>query len=94
MTNPRVLLLDEVSLGLAPIAVERVYESLHTVIAGGATIVLVEQELERALRVATRVACMLEGRIVLEGKSTDLTRDQVTEAYFGLHRAGRGSRQP
>jgi branched-chain amino acid transport system ATP-binding protein len=94
MTNPRVLLLDEVSLGLAPIAVELVYESLQTVIAGGATIVLVEQELDRALKVATRVACMLEGRIVLEGKATDLTRDQVTEAYFGLHRAGRGSRQP
>ena len=92
MTNPRVLLLAEVSLGLAPIAVEQVYESLQTVIAGGATIVLVEQELDRALKVATRVACMLEGRIVLEGK--DLTRDQVTEAYFGLHRAGRGSRQP
>jgi len=92
MTNPRVLLLDEISLGLAPITVDRVYDSLHTVIAGGATIVLVEQELDRALRMATRVACMLEGRIALEGKATDLTREQVTEAYFGLHRAGRGSR--
>ena len=94
MTNPRVLLLDEISLGLAPITVDRVYDSLHTVIAGGATIVLVEQELDRALSMATRVACMLEGRIALEGKATDLTREQVTEAYFGLHRAGRGSRQP
>ncbi|SEE71715.1 amino acid/amide ABC transporter ATP-binding protein 2, HAAT family [Rhizobiales bacterium GAS188] len=89
MTNPRLLLLDEVSLGLAPIAVDQVYESLHTVIAGGATIILVEQELDRALKVATRLACMLEGRIVLEGKAMDLTRDQVTEAYFGLHRASR-----
>jgi branched-chain amino acid transport system ATP-binding protein len=94
MTNPRVLLLDEVSLGLAPITVDRVYESLHTVIAGGATIILVEQELDRALSMATRVVCMLEGRIALEGKATDLTREQVTQAYFGLHRAARGSRQP
>ena len=94
MTNPRVLLLDEASLGLAPIVVDRVYESLHAVIAGGATIVLVEQELDRALSIATRVVCMLEGRIALEGKASDLTREQVTEAYFGLHRAGRRSHQP
>ena len=84
MTNPRLLLLDEVSLGLAPIAVEHVYESLRAVIASGATIVLVEQELDRALKVATRIMCMLEGRIVLEGATSELTREQITEAYFGL----------
>jgi len=90
MTNPRVLLLDEVSLGLSPVAVNMVYESLQTVIASGATIVLVEQDLARALRIASRVACMLEGRIVLEGKASDLTREQVTEAYFGLRRPDAG----
>lgn len=87
MTNPRVLLLDEVSLGLSPVAVSAVYESLQAVIAEGrTTIVLVEQDLARVLRLATRVACMLEGRIVLEGKASELSRDQVTEAYFGLRR--------
>ena len=86
VANPRVLLLDEVSLGLAPVAVERVYECLESLIAGGATIVLVEQDLARALRVATRVACMLEGRVVLEGGAAGMTREQVTEAYFGLGR--------
>jgi branched-chain amino acid transport system ATP-binding protein len=91
MTNPRVLLLDEVSLGLSPVAVNTVYESLQTVIASGATIVLVEQDLSRALRVATRVACMLEGRIVLEGSASDMTRERVTEAYFGLRRPDAGS---
>jgi branched-chain amino acid transport system ATP-binding protein len=91
MSNPRVLLVDEVSLGLSPVAVEQVYESLQTVIASGATIVLVEQDLGRALRVATRVACMLEGRIVLEGRAAEVTREDVTEAYFGLKRAGRQS---
>jgi branched-chain amino acid transport system ATP-binding protein len=68
------------------VAVERVYASLQTVLASGAAIVLVEQELRRALQVATRVACMLEGRIVLEGKAAEVTREQVTEAYFGLRR--------
>ena len=91
MTNPRLLLLDEVSLGLAPVVVDGVYRSLSGLIEGGATIVLVEQDLGRAMNVATRVACMLEGRIVLEGPSGDLTREQVTTAYFGLERTGVGT---
>jgi branched-chain amino acid transport system ATP-binding protein len=87
MTNPRLLLLDEVSLGLAPVAVEAVYRSLDKLIGHGTTIVLVEQDLKRALSVAARVVCMLEGRLVLEGAGKDLTREQVTEAYFGLRRS-------
>jgi branched-chain amino acid transport system ATP-binding protein len=87
MTNPRLLLLDEVSLGLAPVAVDAVYRSLQTLIDEGATIVLVEQDLARALRVAGRIACLLEGRVVLEGAPAELTRERVTEAYFGLRRA-------
>jgi len=86
MTNPRLLLLDEVSLGLAPVVVDDVYRSLATLIEAGTTIVLVEQDLGRAMSVASRVICMLEGRIVLEGKASELTREQVTDAYFGLSR--------
>jgi branched-chain amino acid transport system ATP-binding protein len=89
MTNPRVLLLDEVSLGLAPVAVEGVYASLRSLIERGTTILLVEQDLNRALSVADRVACMLEGRIVLEGPASEMTREQVVEAYFGLGRTRR-----
>ena len=88
MTNPRVLLMDEVSLGLSPVAVEGVYRSLKTVIGGGATVVLVEQDLARARTVATRLICMLEGRIVLEGPAGTLTSREITEAYFGLGRRG------
>jgi branched-chain amino acid transport system ATP-binding protein len=88
MSNPRLLLLDEVSLGLAPVAIADVYRSLATVIEGGTTVLLVEQELTRALDVAQRVMCMLEGRIVLEGVAGELTREQVTDAYFGLRRNG------
>jgi len=91
ITNPKLLLLDEVSLGLAPIAVEAVYRSLDTLMAGGTTILLVEQDIGRALGVATRVACMLEGSIVLEGKAKDMTRDKVTQAYFGLQRPRRAT---
>jgi branched-chain amino acid transport system ATP-binding protein len=87
MTNPRVLLLDEVSLGLSPLAVDLVYNSLKELIATKTTILLVEQDLNRALGVAARVICMLEGRIVLEGAAGSLTREQVTAAYFGLGRA-------
>jgi branched-chain amino acid transport system ATP-binding protein len=88
MTNPELLLLDEVSLGLSPLVVERVYQSLETLMTSGTTLVLVEQDLKRAMRVADRVICMLEGRIVLEGTAKELTREQVTEAYFGLGRGG------
>jgi len=86
IANPRLLLLDEVSLGLAPVAVEAVYRSLETVLGEGTTVVLVEQDLARATKVAQRVVCMLEGRLVLEGTGGELTREQITEAYFGLGR--------
>ena len=87
MCNPRLLLLDEVSLGLAPVVVDAVYRSLAGVISEGATVLLVEQDLTRALKVASRVLCMLEGRIVLQGDSKSLDRDRIVSAYFGLRRA-------
>jgi branched-chain amino acid transport system ATP-binding protein len=86
MTNPRVLLLDEVSLGLSPAAVDRVYGSLKGLVQGGATIVLVEQDLARTMAVSDRIICMLEGRVALEGRARDLSREQISNAYFGLRR--------
>ncbi len=86
MTNPNVLLLDEVSLGLSPLAVDRVYASLQKLMRSGVTIVLVEQDLNRALGAADRVICMLEGRFVAEGKASEMTRVEITAAYFGLDR--------
>lgn len=90
MSNPRILLLDEVSLGLAPVVVDAVYRSLAEVISGGSTVLLVEQDLTRALRVAGRVVCMLEGRVVLQGDAASLDRDRVVDAYFGLRRPAMG----
>ena len=84
MTNPRLLLLDEVSLGLSPVAVEQLYTSLRALMRGGTTVVLVEQDLNRALAVADRVVCMLEGRVVLERAAKETSREEVLAAYFGL----------
>ncbi|MDO6966558.1 ABC transporter ATP-binding protein [Rhizobium alvei] len=89
MSNPDILLLDELSLGLSPLVVDRVYASLEGLITSGTTILLVEQDLSRAMGVADRVVCMLEGKVVLEGDAKTLTRDAVTEAYFGLDRSSR-----
>ena len=87
MSNPDVLLLDEVSLGLSPLVVDQVYASLQGLMATGTTIILVEQDLTRVLEVADRVLCMLEGRLVLAGPAGQLTRDEITTAYFGMHRS-------
>lgn len=87
MTNPRVLLLDEVSLGLSPLAVQGVYDSLRTLMGKGTvhgtTVVLVEQDLKRTFQVADRIVCMLEGKVVASGRADEMTREQVMEHYFG-----------
>jgi branched-chain amino acid transport system ATP-binding protein len=88
LANPDLLLLDEVSLGLAPLVVDRVYEQLQVLMQSGITVILVEQDLKRAMRTADRIVCMLEGRIVLQGAAKEIGRDAITSAYFGLHRAG------
>ena len=84
LTNPRVLLLDEVSLGLSPIATETLYDRLALLFGGSATVILVEQNLDRAMSVSKRIVCMLEGRTRLVGNTGDVTAQQVVNAYFGL----------
>ncbi len=84
MSNPRLLLCDEISLGLAPIVIRDIYAALPTITGAGATLVVVEQDINQALRVADRVYCFQEGRVSLEGRPQELTRDQITAAYFGV----------
>jgi branched-chain amino acid transport system ATP-binding protein len=83
MINPELLLVDEVSLGLAPVIVDRVYDALARLKDTETTIVLVEQDIRRALQASDRFYCMLSGRITLEGPSTDDSFDAVSRAYFG-----------
>jgi branched-chain amino acid transport system ATP-binding protein len=89
MANPRLLLLDEVSLGLAPLVVRRIYDTLPEITAR-ATVVVVEQDIGQALAAADRVYCLLEGRVALSAPAAELTRERITDAYFGLG----GSRGP
>jgi branched-chain amino acid transport system ATP-binding protein len=84
MANPRLLLLDEVSLGLAPVVIKQLYAALPAIAAAGTTILLVEQNIEQALRAADRVYCLLEGRISLAGRPAELDRAAITSAYFGI----------
>jgi branched-chain amino acid transport system ATP-binding protein len=83
MANPRVLLCDEISLGLAPIVIGDIYAALPAIKANGASVILVEQDIVQALQVANRVYCFQEGRMSLEGRPTELSREQIHTAYFG-----------
>jgi len=92
MANPRVLLLDELSLGLAPTMVRRIYGALPELVKDGMAVLLVEQDVAQALRIADRFQCLLEGRTTLEGKPAEATTARIEAAYFGLAgRTGPGS---
>jgi len=92
MANPRVLLLDELSLGLAPTMVRRIYSVLPELVQDGMAVLLVEQDVAQALRVANQFQCLLEGRTTLEGKPAEATTATIEAAYFGLAgRTGPGS---
>jgi branched-chain amino acid transport system ATP-binding protein len=85
MSNPRVLLCDEVSLGLAPVVVRDIYAAFPKIRATGASIVIIEQDIGQALKVADRVYCMMEGRVTLSGTPATLSREDIHAAYFGAH---------
>jgi branched-chain amino acid transport system ATP-binding protein len=90
VANPRVLLLDELSLGLAPVVVQRIYAMMPQILESGLTVLLVEQDVSQALRVASRLQCLLEGHTTLEGRPSEVTPEQVEAAYFGFGQADEG----
>ena len=83
MSNPEVLLCDELSLGLAPVVIKDIYAAFPRIRETGAAIVIVEQDIAQALKVADRVYCMMEGRVTLEGRPAELDRADIHAAYFG-----------
>lgn len=83
MSNPRVLLCDEISLGLAPVVIRDIYAALPQIQESGAAVIVVEQDIGQAMKVADRVYCMMEGRITLTGTPDTLSRDAIHNAYFG-----------
>jgi len=84
LANPRLLLCDEISLGLAPLVVNELYTLIPQIKARGIGILIVEQDIERSLSVADRFYCLLEGSVSLSGRPGDVPRDLVTKHYFGL----------
>ncbi len=84
MSEPKLILCDEISLGLAPVVIKDIYKRLGQINRDGITIVLVEQDIKRSLKVANRAYIMLEGKVVLEGQPASLTEEQVKKAYFGI----------
>ncbi len=83
MSNPEIVLCDELSLGLAPVVIKDIYAAFTRIRASGMAIVVVEQDIAQALKVADRVYCMMEGRITLTGRPADLDRAEIHAAYFG-----------
>ncbi len=84
MSNPRLLLCDELSLGLAPVVIAEIYRALPAITAEGMSVVIVEQDVATACKVSQRVYCFQEGRVSLSGPSATLTREQINLAYFGV----------
>lgn len=84
MANPNLLICDEISLGLAPKVIGDLYEVLAEIRKRGTTMIIVEQDINRAMKFSDRVYCLQEGHVTLEGRPSELTRDQIKRAYFGI----------
>jgi len=83
MMNPRLLLCDEISLGLSPRIIADIYEVLPRIRDHGVSMILVEQDITRALAMADHFACMLEGRVSLAGRTGEVPREKIAASYFG-----------
>ncbi len=84
MANPKLLLCDEISLGLAPIVVRDIYARLPDIVREGLSVVIVEQDIVQALRAADHVYCLQEGRVALDSAAAGLSRETIAAAYFGV----------
>lgn len=87
MSNPQLLLCDEISLGLAPKVIREIYEAVPLIRERGTSLVVIEQDIAQALRVADRVYCFQEGRVSLTGRPAEFSRDAIAHAYFGMEDA-------
>ena len=85
MSNPELLMCDELSLGLAPVIVREIYAALPEIVADGMSAIIVEQDVRLDRQVSSRFYCFQEGRISLAGESSQVSDEAITEAYFGVH---------
>jgi len=86
MMNPKLIICDEISLGLAPVIIQDIYAKVREMNQMGLTFILVEQEIKRSLRYADYSYVLLKGRVVMEGKAAELSRSEVEDAYFGINK--------
>ena len=84
MSNPDLIMFDEISLGLAPVIIRDIYAALAGIVGGGMSAIIVEQDITKALSVSSRVYCLQEGRVSLEGRSDSISREEIPRAYFGV----------
>jgi branched-chain amino acid transport system ATP-binding protein len=84
MANPELIMMDEISLGLAPVVIKQIYEALPGIVSQGMAAIIVEQDISKAISVSSRVYCLQEGRVSLEGNSATVSRDDISRAYFGV----------
>ena len=84
MTNPELILFDEISLGLAPTTIKDIYARIKEINKSGTTVVLVEQDTQRAIKTAKLVDVMLKGKVVLSGRPDELSDEDIKKAYFGI----------
>ncbi|OCX66233.1 ABC transporter ATP-binding protein [Thioclava sp. SK-1] len=84
MANPELIMFDEISLGLAPVVIRQIYDALPGIVGEGMAAMIVEQDITKALSVSTRAYCLQEGRVSLEGGSNDISREDISRAYFGV----------
>lgn len=91
LSNPDLLMIDELSLGLAPIVIERIYALIPQIVSDGVSVLVIEQDVSQGVAVADHVMCLLEGRTSLAGKPSELTADQIERAYFGASQSDRSA---
>lgn len=84
MANPRLILFDEISLGLAPVVIKSIYDAFPSIIGAGMTAMIVEQDISKALSVSSRLYCLQKGRVSLHGRTNAVSRAEITHAYFGV----------
>jgi branched-chain amino acid transport system ATP-binding protein len=84
MSNPDLILFDEISLGLAPVIIKSIYDALPVIVSEGMSAMIVEQDISKALSVSDRAYCLQEGRVSLESTSADVSRAAISQAYFGI----------
>jgi branched-chain amino acid transport system ATP-binding protein len=84
MSNPDLILMDEISLGLAPIIVKELYNVVEKIAQSGTTVILVEQDVSRGIKAANYVYCLLEGKVSLSGSPDAISQQDVSRAYFGV----------